>query len=278
MLITRPSRLQEIALIWIATNEPSIGWKIGRESGISSKESSGTIYVCLSGLERKGLVTSKKLKKNKKRKENTKGQREYSLTVYGLIHALLYIEPERLQSVTKAWPDLIPLVTDKWDFFASAGVEDLAIRRLEKSTREMFFLILVDAPAIAIDLICTDAIFMAYFFSTDIGTYNDEDRQRWAEACREDPEIRDYFSMRRNLSILAHAKEIAATEIMLDTLEGNEGKKKQHFLTDDFVKRLPLRGTSAYRSMMSHFFHIAGMSPPEPLFSEIMDSNPASHS
>jgi DNA-binding PadR family transcriptional regulator len=253
----KPSE-QEI-LRHISQYGPKTGYELGKETEYSEK----TSYQEAKNLVDKGLLTVSVVGKTRAGLD----KKAYSLTVFGLVRALDITRLEEWQSIMKAWPDLIPLVTDKWDFFVSAGVGDLAMRRLKKAVRAMLFLIVIDEPVIPIDRICTDDIFSAYFYSSKTFTpvidgYISKDELRWAKVCRDDPDIFKYFIMRMNGSIVMAASEIVAAEKMLDMLEDNKGKRKP-ILSEDFImRRLPRPGTSAYRSMMNHRFHRIGHTPP----------------
>lgn len=252
-------------LLDITMNGPSFGGPMSRRTGLSK----GTISEVPRSLEKRGLVSHIIALEPRARKY-------YSLTVAGLVQALSDIRSEERQSVMKAWPDLIPLVTDKWDFFVGAGVEDLALKRIETTVREMLFHILIDASVIPIDQICTHGVFSACFYRSKIGTHepNLEDQLRWAKVCRDDPDILKYFIRKLNAGVVMDAAEIVMAEKMLDTLEDNKGKRKPILSKDFIMRRLPPRGTPDYRSTMSHLFHRAGISPPQPFFSKIMNSNP----
>lgn len=248
---------QEI-LRHISLYGPKTGYQLGKETKYSQK----TSYKGVKNLMDKGLLSVSIVGKTRAGMD----KKEYSLTVLGLIHALTIIRPEEWQPIMKTWSDLIPFVTDKWDIFVNAGVEDLAMRRLKTATREIFVWKLINIFTAATDLICFAEIFSARFYHSKIGTYSSEDRLRWAEVCRNNPEIHEYFTKSVKMNILSHAAEIVEAEKILDILEDNEDKgKRKPILSKDFMmRRLTRRDDekSILLSWIDHFFHSAGPSPP----------------
>ncbi len=243
---------QRAILLYLVMNGPAFGRQISKRTGLSNKTVSTTPRI----LEKKGLVSCIITKEPRAKKV-------YSPTVYGLIQALTVIRPEEWPSIIKRWSDLLPLVFGKWNFFVDAGVEDLAMKGFRRAMGEAFTLALTNKTTVEPGLICSVDIFSSWFYCSHIGTYNDEERTRWAEACGNDEDIYEYLIGSLNMDILSHASEIVADEKMLDTLEDNKGKnKRKRILTKDFLRRLPLRGSLAYLSMMNHLYHRAGFSPP----------------
>ena len=206
MLRIRTPPTQQKALIWLAKNGHNIGWKIGKGADVSRS----TIYVSLSALETKGLVISKRLTKDKKRKKNTKGETEYSLTRLGLIHAILALAPRKklqsapLNKINKHWADLLPLVLGKWQHFKDENVEDLALDALLKACHRIVeeYLPLIPAQERKALVITGEGIETAEELETRNLTdcfYHDQliqrtkESERWMFACKKDSAIKAYL-------------------------------------------------------------------------------------
>lgn len=151
-------------------------------------------------------------------------KKENSLTVRGFSAAVMLADPETLRRFPAAWPELLPLVTGKWNLFVETGVEDLALPRLKWSGVAIAIPELIERlqqlhQISASDSLTDEEKITQIFYDPEAGFKNLEERKRWAKACARDSEVRIYFderlkeAMGRNES---HAREL---RIMAEALK-----------------------------------------------------------
>ncbi len=150
-----------------------------------------------------------------------------SLTVLGLATALLYPQVhENLRDVIKSWGSLLPLVLGKWDFFVSAGVEDLARSRLMTAAVALVRASLSPEWHFAWETpIDPDEIFRSNFYHMlEYGCLASEARLRWIEVCARDRDIRPYLIGKMAGVFVQYDIMMHEAELMEQLLRGKNGK------------------------------------------------------
>ena len=239
MLTMKIPEKEKNTLVWLAKNGPNIGLKIAKGANILKN----TIYVCLDKLQNKGLIVSRALKRDNKRKKNTKGQREYSLTFRGLIVALSYLRADDIDiiSIREHWGHLLPRVFDKWDHFKEHNVEDQARNRLILTSIWMTRPVMFPQPLVEFDSEWEDAIkdasknedesyFTSTFYMSDAEYLQNDDilinlrndnmaAYEWEIACTNDSELYPYFVEEYNKSIRETKKRLEYQQYGLDMIK-----------------------------------------------------------
>lgn len=207
---------------YIAQKGPRIYYRLSKEMDHIPP---GTSHNALVELEKKQLLCIEKKGKAPRPGETIK---EYHLTVLGLATALLYPQVhENLRDVTKSWGSLLPLVLGKWDFFISAGVEDLAQHRLmiaavtlvraSESLEWEFEYATPTDPA---------EIFRSNFYHPpEYGWFASEKRLRWIEVCARDPEVCRYLTGKLTAIIVKHEIMKHEAEVILKTLQDKDERR-----------------------------------------------------
>jgi len=204
-----------------ALNGSAIGYMISKRTGLSLK----TAYTSSKDLVDKGLLSVSIVGKTRAKQD----MKEYSLMLLGVVEAFPFARPEEWSSIIERWSALAPDVFGKWDFFMSAGVEDLAIWKLKlagiaRITGTPFVphclpLELAMSESMVLEFFCTN------FYHPEVGLYNDEARDRWIEACRKDEEIPKWLIRILIKSLIHHYTGIKNTKRMLSTLQDKDKGK-----------------------------------------------------
>ncbi len=117
-------------LTCLLVNGPNIAYRIAHNSGVRQN----TIYVTLSRLEKKQMVSSRKLRG----KRQTKGERQYKLTIRGLVQAFTtedgLLALVNWKPIVDNWGYLAPLILERWEIFVSNGLASEAVRRLYRAS------------------------------------------------------------------------------------------------------------------------------------------------
>ena len=215
-----PPRQAEV-LRYIAQKGPRIYYRLSKEM---DKIPPGTLHNALVELEKKQLLCIEKKGKAPRPGETIK---EYHLTVLGLATALLYLQVhENPREVIKSWGSLLPLVLGKWDFFISAGVEDLARSRLMIAAVALVRASLSPEWHFAWETpIDPDEIFRSNFYHMlEYGCIASEVRLRWIEVCARDPDIRPYLIGKMVGVFVQYDIMMHEAELMEQLLRGKNGK------------------------------------------------------
>jgi len=215
-----PPRQAQV-LRYIAQKGPRIYYRLCKEM---VQIPPGTLHDALVKLEKRQLLCIENKGKAPRPGEIIK---EYHLTVLGLATALLYPQVhENLRDVIKSWGSLLPLVLGKWDFFISAGIEDLAQHHLMNAA-----VVLVRASeSLEWDFIYATPkdpaeIFKSNFYHPrEYQWFAPESRLKWIRACARDPDLHHYLTGETKMLIMKLAIMMQETDVILRTLEGKSGK------------------------------------------------------
>lgn len=202
------SEINDRIVIDLAKNGPAVGYQVAKRTGIARSST----YKGLKQLLEQGIVERHDVPECK----GILKKKEYSLTVRGLVEAFASTKEEEWQSIIKKWPDLIPLVTGKWDIFVSAGVEDLAWKKLIRASSDIaigikFYQYTMDSDG-PID---RAEEFHHRFYDPELELKDREERLKWAEVCASDPDVRDYLIVKWTMIIESYT--IRANEVKLMT-------------------------------------------------------------
>ena len=204
----------------LAINGPEICNRIHKRTNIPNS----TVDEALKRLLSKGYVHVRTLDPIGHRL----GQKEYSLTAFGLIHVVISTRPEEWKPVIDSWSNLFPYVIGKWDVFVNAGVEDLAMRKLKIAAEEMSIRA-YSGPLMGNGYtpLSYDDEFYYRFYRPNGPILEREKQLRWAEACDTDPEVRHYFRRALLIDLDLSERLLQIIEFMQQTLQDNDEKRKK---------------------------------------------------
>lgn len=191
-----------------------ITYQVSEKTGLPKSST----YKFLGELESKGLVSSKRLRKNVRKKKNTKGETEYSLTVLGLSRAFILTNFDEWNPIIERCSHLLPLVLEKWDIFMSAGVEKTAWRNLTLAAglvSESKFPPFKWGPSRDWNTIDK---FYYYFFQVQFGLDDPKDQVKWVKACARDSEVKKYLTGQLTLMVKQHEVWLKREKAMLQIL------------------------------------------------------------
>ena len=197
----------------LAINGPEIANKIVKRTGLAQS----TVYDTLYRLRDNGCVESREIHKVGGRL----GEKEYSLTVLGLSHALTLtlFKSEEWGPIIERWGHLLPLVLQKWDIFVSAGVEKAAWRNLTLAAglvSETKFPPFKWGPS---PNWSDRDRFYYYFYQMQFGLDDPKDQVKWVKACAKDSDVSDYLARQLTLMVKQHEVWLKAEKAMLQVLQ-----------------------------------------------------------
>jgi len=195
------SKKETDVLSWLLRNGPEIAYRIAQGSQVGQS----TVYATLRRLEQKHMIESRRLKG----KEQTKKQREYTLTLRGLACVFIAVREKASRPIVQRWAHLLPLVLGKWSVFVEAGCEEYAQRRLLLASRQFIGLLVYGNGLVETELV---GKYQEYFYglvAEYLFPFQDGTCLRWLQTvCAVDTEVRDFVVQYFDVALPGLSKKI----------------------------------------------------------------------
>lgn len=260
----------------LAREGAMLGYQVSEKTGLPKSST----YKFLGELESKGLVSSKRLRKSVRKRKNTKGETEYSLTLLGILKTLPFFRREEWQTIIERWSELAPDVFGKWDFFVSAGVGNLAMRKLKWAAAARITETSMIPHILPYEFAMTQLMVLDFFYTNfyhpEVGLHNDEARERWAKACGAEKVVRRRFMKILGNNLIRHYTGIVDTKKMLLVLQKNDKiiettktlrdrEKAQHEIEEkEFDTKAEAHRNADINLLLSSIIRFFGDSDPSP--------------